>query len=260
MKKYFYLLLLLIISSTTFAQVQPIASFSNLDSLFIEYYNTDYSIYDRDKDTFVQDHIREQYVGYLKFDPSTTTICNIPSDIEEDAVYGAVSIEKIIKTKIGNNKSFYYVTYGGMEGFLRGFSIWETLIPPKIIGQIHAHTLIIPGNGSVYAINRDFENFDVKRKYTFVKGNLVEEQQPLYSINLTSYALHPITIYADSALTKKLAVIPQYGKIEVIAAINPKSYPFLCLVRTSFGLIGWTTLAADQYMSVDVKGLYYSGS
>jgi hypothetical protein len=247
MKKILLIVILGSIQFFLFSQVKIIDSFSNLDSLAIK------------NENFWLDN------NFIKFDSSISTVYNIKSDINIDYSGDyeyAVGIDniKLIKTKLNRNENkYYFITFGSIDGPSIGFTIFEEKLPNKIIGQIRAASLIVPGNGSLYSIDRYWENFETKRKYSFIEEKIVENKQPFYSVNLISFALRPIDIYSDINLENKLASIPVKGKIEVILCTDSNSRSDIYLVRTSFGLIGWAKLVTGQYQSVDVEGLYYNG-
>lgn len=245
--RYTFIVFLFFSSLTVKTQTKIIESFSNLDSLAIKIENF------------------WSYNNYIKYDPQITTIYNTVSDIKIDYSIDyefAIGNDnlKLIKTKIDTkDNTEYFITFGSIDGPSIGFSLIETKPPHKIIGQIYASSLIIPGNGSIYSIDRYYENFETRRKYSLKNGKIIEEKQPFYSVNLNSYALRPIDIYSDLELKNKLASIPANGRIEIILCTDSNSRSDIYLVRTSFGLIGWAKLIAGQYQSVDVEGLYYNG-
>ncbi|GCC53316.1 hypothetical protein SanaruYs_35590 [Chryseotalea sanaruensis] len=203
--------------------------------------------------------------SFIKFDPKSTTTygtyleINLDTPINQAYSVGNDNI-KLIKTKINSkDDKQYYISFGSIDGPSIGFTIFEAALPNKIIGQIQAISLIIPGNGSLYSIDRCWENYITKRKHSIVEGKIMEDKQPFYSVDIKSYALRPIEIYADATFKDKMATIPINGKIEIILCTGSNSTSDIYLVRTSFGLLGWARLRAGQYQSVDVEGLFYNG-
>ena len=244
----------------TYSQVKIIDSFTNLDSLPIKI------------DNFWSDN------NYIKFNSSTSTVYNIKSDIpmdySGDYEESAIGIDylrnyeyavgddnlKLIKTKIDfNSNKYYYITFGSIDGSSIGFTVFEAEAPFKIIGQIYAASLIIPGNGNFYSVDRYCENFETKRKYVIKNEKITEEKQPFYSVNIKSYALKQIAIYSEVEMINKIAIIPENDRVEIILCLDSNSRSDIYLLRTSFGLIGWTKLVVGQFQSVDVEGLYYNG-
>lgn len=240
-------LIILIYCSVTFGQKKGLDSFLTLDSLEIPVKN------------FCLPR------SFVKFDPKSTTVygtnldINLDTPINQEYSVGNDNI-KLIKTKIDPKENkYYYISFGSIDGPSFGFTIFEENLPNKIIGQIQAVSLIVPGNGSLYSIDRCWEDFITKRKHSITADKLIEDKQPFYSVDIKSYALRPIEIYADFNFKDKLATIPINGKIEVILCTGSNSSSDIYLVRTSFGLLGWAKLRAAQYQSVDVEGLFYKG-
>ncbi|MFN3528324.1 MAG: hypothetical protein ACK417_00200 [Bacteroidia bacterium] len=135
------------------------------------------------------------------------------------------------------------------------FNLYD-LESKKNLGSFNALNIVIPGNGSMYTSGH-LNEFNVRRKFTLEGRSFRENDQPFYYVGLKSVTLREVKLYSDKALTTTLAVLPSGYEIEVLLAeqaFDNKIY----LVRTSYGLIGWAGLKAEQYKSIDVEGLFYN--
>ncbi len=228
------------------AQPEIIESFSGLETLEIELY-------------------KEDLEKLIKFDPSNSTIFNDKLDLpyqyleQGDYVVSDFSVRLIETVLNKDSDKKHFITWGPIDGPAHGFTIFESALPHKIIGQIYSRQIVVPGNGYVYSIERENYNFFVKKKYIIEADSIKEVNQPFYGVNIDSYALKSITIYQDEELTNPIASIPKNGAIKILVTKELYDYPGLYLVQSSFGLVGWAKLESDQYRSTAVEGLYYHG-
>ncbi|WMJ75348.1 hypothetical protein RCC89_19610 [Cytophagaceae bacterium ABcell3] len=241
--KHIWLTIFFILFTIVAVQAQGQESFSKLNTLKIN--TSDSSIN-----------------SFIKFEGHSSEVINKKFEKLPDFLvdYCGNDNVRLIRTKINSRKDKYYViTFGAYDGWLTGFTIYEEEKPNRIVGQIKANSIIVPGDGNVYAVSRYYENFEAKKKFSLIDNQLKEVKQPFYSVNLTSYALRPISIYSDIGLSNEIAIVPEDESIEIILSTDTDSKSDIYLVRTSIGLIGWAKLRAGQYKSVDVEGLYYWG-
>jgi len=56
-----------------------------------------------------------------------------------------------------------------------------------------------------------------------------------------------------------VATLPKDYKIEVLLAETSHQHEDFYLVKTAFGLVGWTQIKAGQYQSVEVDGIFWNG-
>ena len=118
----------------------------------------------------------------------------------------------------------------------------------KILG-VGATTLYIPNGKNVYAEGWCNTMFNERRKYTYTDAKFVEAKQPyLYvGIKTTVQPLgsekKPLVLYADKSKTTRVATLPVGSQIEVLLHEQKDWY----LVRTSFGLVGWTNVPNGAY-------------
>lgn len=168
---------------------------------------------------------------------------------------------KAIETKIHmDSEETYTLIYNLTCCCSWGFTIYKTAQPDEPIGRIIANQLFIPGNGNLYSINRIGTDYLVRKKYTLEDGALKEVKQPLNYVGIKSKTLRPIKIYAEKEMKTVIASLPADYEVEVLLSDKEFGKNKLYLMRTNFGLVGWTTLKAGQYKSIDVEGIFYWGS
>jgi S-adenosylmethionine hydrolase len=244
--KLYFLLLFLSIPFVSSTQNSIIESFSDLATLEFEPF-------------------KESLTKSIKFDKENSTIINERLDLdykylEQGNHVVANNSTKLIETILNRDSDKkHFITWGGINGPSVGFTIFESKSPHKILGQIYSRQIIVPGNGFIYSIEREPHNFYVKRKYQIKNDTITEIKQPFYGVNIDSYALKSLTLYEDKDLTKPIATIPKNGVVKILVAEETSEHLSLYLVQSSFGLVGWIKLEADQYRSKSVEGLYYYG-
>ena len=163
----------------------------------------------------------------------------------------AIILAEVIIDKTTNRKAI--LTFGICPEF--EFYLYD-IKTKKLIGYFSALNITIPGNNAIYTSGH-LSEFNVRQKFEINDYNIKEKKQPYYYVGLKSITLKSINIYTDKELTEVLAVLPKGYEVEVLLA--EKSYDNrIYLVKTSFGLIGWTKLKAEQYKSVDIEGLFYN--
>lgn len=108
--------------------------------------------------------------------------------------------------------------------------------------------------------NLEMQKLDYSNCGSF--GNEIKEIVPeFYCVDLKTRTLKPLVIYTDESQTIVLARVPENYEIEVIAAKKSKDEDrsWNYLLKTAFGLVGWTKIEASKLNSLDVKGIYFSG-
>ena len=241
--RYTIIILIYLISYKSFGQDDNKRSFENLTTIKIG-------------------EVDPKIIESISFDSSISQIINKTYDqldkndpFYRDACDGRYI--KLIRTKINRYSDKYYViSYNPSCCCDYGFIIYED-DPEKVIGEITADRLFIPGNGGIYSDGRMWRNFNKRQKFIIQNDTIHEIEQPFNYVGLISSALSNIKIYEDKELTKYIATISKGYEIEVL--LNDRDQIDLYLVKTSFGLVGWTRLEAQQYKSVDVEGIYYWG-
>lgn len=159
-----------------------------------------------------------------------------------------------IDSKSEQKYAIVYSTCPGPE-----FIIYDSTNPDKIIGVINADHLYINGSGSIYSSGGE-GTFDARKKYVLKNGKIEQVNQPFYYVGLKSKTLNPINIYDSKNLETKVASLPANYNIEIILSEQAfNETEALYLVKTEFGLVGWTKLKAGQYKAIDIEGLIYKG-
>ena len=159
--------------------------------------------------------------------------------------------------RIDNSNKSYAIAYSVCPN--PEFTIYDSDNPHKIYGNINADKLFITGNGSIYCSGGE-STFDAKKKFNIIGDKLIEIQQPFYYIGLKTRTLRPIKLFETIDLENEIANLPMDYPVEII--LSNKSFNStkgLYLVKTKFGLTGWSELKAGQGESVDVEGLIYTG-
>ena len=131
----------------------------------------------------------------------------------------------------------------------------------KFVGGLPGVELFIPGNGKFYASGHFNALFNIKRKYVF-DGKKFEEVKPeFYYVGLKTKTLKNIKLFSDESLTQVIADLPSNYGIEVLVAKRPENFTleWKYLVKTKFGLVGWTIIKGEQFKSTDVDGIYFKG-
>lgn len=173
-----------------------------------------------------------------------------PEDCESEMTLLAI-------TTVDNSNKKYAIVYGycpepefhfyGVDGI------------SSFYGSIGGLNMYVSGNGNLYVSGHVNSNFDVKRKLKFKENNITEIKQPHYYVGLKTKTLKPITLYHTKELNDVVATLPENYAIEVLLAETSHIFEDYYLVRTEFGLIGWTRIKAGQYKSIDVEGIYWNG-
>ena len=117
----------------------------------------------------------------------------------------------------------------------------------KVIFNERADEIYIPGNGSIYVIG-GFNRLGLRRKFHFNGQKFEEVKQDFYHIGDDTSLRKSITLYTHRNLRKKLAVLPKNYKVRIIGVtLNSEGFADKVLVKTSFGLVGWTKFNNNDY-------------
>lgn len=108
--------------------------------------------------------------------------------------------------------------------------------------SLSCEEIIIPSNGNIYCNNRINRTFAEKRKYKFNLNKFIEVEQPFYYVGLKTKTNDTITLYKDMNLSEAVASIPANFEIEVLLNVNDLKHRNLFLIKSSFGLVGWTKI------------------
>ena len=160
-------------------------------------------------------------------------------------------------TPLDNSKKKYAVVYGYCPE--PEFHVYAADDRTKFYGSVGGLNMYVTGNGNLYVSGHINSNFDLKRKLTFTENNINEVEQPYYYVGLKTKTLVPITLYKTKEMKEVVATLPKNYKIEVLLAETSHEYEEFYLVKSDFGLIGWTKIKAGQYQSVEVEGIFWNG-
>lgn len=114
---------------------------------------------------------------------------------------------------------------------------------------VGATTLYIPKGKNVYSEGWCNTMFNERRKYTHNGTGFIEAKQPYLYVGLKTTVQplgseqKPLVLYADKSKQTRVATLPVGSEIEVLLHEQKEWY----LVRTSFGLVGWTNVLDGVY-------------
>ncbi len=197
---------------------------------------------------------------FIKYNSASTTVINKDcSELDKnDPLYyeeNMMGNTKMIKTQISSKGDFYNVVFSWGPSADPSFSFYKDG-EKEAIAYISALKLYIPGNGNIYVSGHTNNEFNTRRKFTLKNGKFVETTQPYYYVGLKTTTLKAITLYENENLTNKVAFLPKDYNIEVFLKKKGTS---LYLIKTDFGLTGWTKVENSMRGNETIKGLFYAG-
>jgi hypothetical protein len=136
------------------------------------------------------------------------------------------------------------------------FSLWPEG-GDQPIGEFAGDHVVVPGNGFVYVIRRSNRSFEGREKWAIQQGALVEITQSHYYVGVTTPTLKPATLLQQpEAGASVIANVPRGEKVLVVVQQTLDGRDWY-LVRTRFGLLGWTEDAAygDERQFQDIEFL-----
>ena len=211
------------------------------------------------------DYLEKLNVGngsevFIKYNPASTTVINKtlseldkndPLFINDDMSMDDI---KLVKTKISSNGDSYNVVFSWGASADPEFLFYKDGTDTPIF-SVAALNLYIPGNGNIYTAGHTNNYFNIRKKFTFKNNKFVEAEQAFYYVGLQSKTLKAITLYKSESLRTSIANLPADYNVEVL--IN-KQGTNLYLIKTDFGLTGWTKLPME-YGNPTIEGLFYAG-
>jgi len=120
--------------------------------------------------------------------------------------------------------------------------------------EVFALTLILPGNGQVYAAGHTNNMYDQRRKFVFANRTFQEAVQPFYAVNVSGQLDAPVTLMAERGNSARVGFLPAGSNVDVL--LNKDDW---YLLRTPFGLTGWARIDPSPAPGSPVIGLYYAG-
>jgi len=122
------------------------------------------------------------------------------------------------------------------------------------LGSIGGLELSIPGTGFIFVSGHNDNMFNKRRQFSVTRAGLKEIQQPFYYVGLRSIAKNDIPIYGDTALAMKVLVLHKGSNVEVL--LNRGD---LYLLKTPYGIVGWTRIPDNGSGDTPIEGLFYAG-
>lgn len=168
---------------------------------------------------------------------------------------GAPEVKRLISMKLDRNaETTHFIDFDPGPSADPQFIIVDEKSGKKI-GEIAADSLVLPGNGFVYAIARSNHLHLERRKYAVKNGEMKEIEQPFAYVGLTSKANVPLTLTAGKGSGETIANIPKDGPLEVVI----RDGDFL-LIKTPVGLVGWWKMNPEVLAAnAEIEGIYYAG-
>ncbi|MRR52272.1 MAG: hypothetical protein EG825_15415, partial [Rhodocyclaceae bacterium] len=168
---------------------------------------------------------------------------------------GDVLIAKLALDKHSDND--YYVSFTEGPSFDLAYEFFSK--DKQYIDNVPGEILMIPGDGYIYAAGHNNNTFLQRSKYRLTDGEFHAIKQPYHYVGLKTRTLMQIRLFSDVDQTEELAVLPVNSDIEVLLAKDGDgiSTELLYLVKTPFGIIGWTKIKAGQYKAEEVDGIFF---
>lgn len=267
------LLFFLLLTSFAYLHAQPFKDLSRYEAIYATYTN--------------EQGKKVNEAGYLYYNAS------LGKPVSFDELYHLYPFTKgnlpdtwlgMVRTKLSaTDKTEYLVVFDWGMSDDYNFAFFQmqkdTLLPLQTIapdGQktdayIGGKEIYLPGNGFFYTAGHVNNMFNQRSKW-FIQNNLLAQTpQPFYYVGLTTKAKEPVAIYADIALTQKVADIAAGSPLTVLLNLPPGQAPAseqdaangfhqyeYFLLKTEFGLTGWVKI--DTYaMNTPIDGLFFAG-
>jgi hypothetical protein len=187
----------------------------------------------------------------IHFQQNRCTFINRPS--QNDPYY--LGLVDVIKTRlIPSSPIEYLIQYSAGPSADPSFIIYRLDADSAVwITDIPCLNLYVPDNGQLYSSGHINNYFDTRRKYAVYPDSIVEVPQPFYFVGIETVTLKPVTLYSNIELTNVVAVLPTNSPTYVVASRDD-----YFLVRTPFGLFGWTRIE-HGYGPVTFRDIYFAG-
>ena len=188
----------------------------------------------------------------VSYDPALAKVINKVLNPGEE---GAPEVKRLISVKLDRNaEAVHFIDFDPGPSADPTFLIVDEKSGKKV-GEIAADSLVVPGNGFVYAIGRSNNLHLVRQKFALRGGELVEVKQPFSYVGLQTKANVPLTLTAEKGGGETIANIPKDGPLEVLVSDNG-----YLLVKTPVGLVGWWKMKTDVMKdNAEIEGIHYAG-
>jgi hypothetical protein len=172
----------------------------------------------------------------VHFDPALAQPMN---DFEEIPDHPAGGYRTVLSGRLVAGGAAYTLRYDDGPSCDPTFSLW-----PKggdaPIGEFGGDHVVVPGNGFLYVIRRSNRSFDGREKWAVRQGALVEIAQSHYYVGVTTSTLKPAALLQQpESGSTVIANVPKGEKVLVVVQQTVDGRDWY-LVRTRFGLLGWT--------------------
>ena len=190
----------------------------------------------------------------VHFDPALAVAKN---EFEEIADHPAGGYRRVLAGRIERgSKDEFELRYDDGPSCDPTFTLWRKGADEPI-GEFGGDQVVIPGNGFLYVIRRSNRSFEGREKWAIHKGQLVEITQSHYYVGVTTATLKPATLLQQPETgATVIANVPKGEKVLVVVQQTVDGRDWY-LVRTRFGLLGWTEDAAygDERQFEDIQFL-----
>jgi hypothetical protein len=177
-------------------------------------------------------------------------------DFEEIPDHPAGGYRSVLSGRLVAGGATYTLRYDDGPSCDPTYSLWpEGGDAP--IGEFGGDHVVIPGNGFIYVIRRSNRSFEGREKWAIHKGALVEITQSHYYVGVSTPTLKPATLLQlPDAGSTVIANVPKGEKVLVVVQQTVDGRDWY-LVRTRFGLLGWTEDSAygDERQFEDIQFL-----
>lgn len=115
---------------------------------------------------------------------------------------------------------------------------------------------ILPGNGKVYVDGHMDTNFNERHKFEWKDGAFVEVKQPFLYVGLDSTTIKSLVLYSERDFKNPVAQLPTGSTVTVLLNVSgTDDY----LLKTPFGLVGWTKITTEAHNATVINGIYFQG-
>lgn len=192
--------------------------------------------------------------GSVHFDPALASARDVFEEVPEHPAGG---YRTVLAGRIDRGgKDEFELRYDDGPSCDPTFTLWRKGAAEPIGGFGGDH-VVVPGNGFLYVIRRSNSSFEAREKWAIDNGELVEIAQPQYYVGVTTATLKALTLLQKpQAGVTAIAQVPKGEKVLVVLQQRVDDRDWY-LVRTRFGLLGWTEDSAygDERQFEDIQFL-----
>ncbi|HWS27008.1 MAG TPA: SH3 domain-containing protein [Xanthomonadales bacterium] len=189
----------------------------------------------------------------VHFDPVLAQPLN---DFEEIPDHPAGGYRTVLSGRLVAKGMRYTLRYDDGPSCDPTYSLWPEG-GDEPIGEFGGDHVVVPGNGYLYVIRRSNRSFEGREKWAIEHGALVEVTQSHYYVGVSTPTLKPLSLLQQPAADSTvIANVPKGEKVLVVVQQTVDGRDWY-LVRTRFGLLGWTEDAAygDERQFEDIQFL-----